>query len=180
MYANTSWYDHFMNRRNSLGSHLPNNERHKVPGDRWLIARGYYPFGDTVVAGFKYILSESMALLVPSSNKETTLRMCLGAFGINQINVADLQIPESIGTRSLTLVVTEPTPLLYHIMPMPKGKWASEAWNADASNVIIENGRHFSLPLESAYESPVEAFKALAAQIAEERTASQQRSVIES
>ena len=177
MYANASWYNHFTERRNNLGSHFPNNERHKVPGDRWLIARGYYPFGDTIITAFKYMLSESMALLVPLQNKETTLCMCLGAFGINQIGISDLQVPDSTDARILALVVREPTPLLYHIIPMPNGKWVCEAWDADASNTIIEGGQHFSLPSEFVCESPREAFMALSAQVKKERTASQQRSL---
>ena len=177
MYASASWYNHFIERRNNLGSHFPNNERHKVPGNRWLIARGYYPFGDTVITAFKYLLSESMALLVPPQNKEPTLRMFLGAFGINQIGISDLQVPDSTDTKTLALVVTEPTPLLYHIIPMPNGKWVCEAWDADASNAIIEGGQHFSLPSEFVCESPREAFKALSVQVRNERTASQQRSL---
>ena len=177
MYASASWYNHFMERRNNLGSHSPNNERHKVPGDRWLIARGYYPFGDTVITAFKYMLSESMALLVPPQNRETTLRMCLGAFGINQIGISDLQVPDSTEIKTLALVVEEPTPLLYHIIPMPNGKWVCEAWDADASNAIIEGGQHFSLPSEFVYASPEEAFKALSVQVRNERAANQQRSL---
>ena len=165
MYASASWYNHFMERRNNLGSHSPNNERHKVPGDTWLIARGYYPFGDTVITAFKYVLSESMALFVPSQNKETTLHMCLGAFGINQIEISELQVPDPTGTNILALVVTEPTPLLYHIIPMPNGNWVCEAWDVDASNTIVEGGQYYSLPPEIVCNSPKEAFKALSAEV---------------
>ncbi len=177
MYASASWYNHFMERRNNLGSHFPNNERYKVPGDTWLIARGYYLFGYTTITAFNYMLSESMALLLPPQNKETTLRMCLGAFGINRIGISDLQVLDSTDTRILALVVKEPTPLLYHIIPMPNGKWVCEAWDADASNAIIEGGQHFSLSSECACESPREAFMALSAQVSKERTESQQRSL---
>ena len=177
MYANASWYNHFMERRNNLGSHFPNNERHEVPGDNWLIARGYYPFGETVIPAFKYMLAESMSLLVPPHNRITTLRMCLGAFGINQIGISDLQVPDSSGAKTLSLVVTEPSPLLYHIVPMPNGKWVCEAWDADGSNAIVPGGRHFSLPSEYVCESPREAFKALSAQVKKEREADRQRSL---
>ena len=147
MYASASWYNHFMERRNNLGSHFPNNERHKVPGDTWLIARGYYPFGDTVITAFKYMLSESMALLVPPQNKETTLSMCLGAFGINQIGISDLQVPDSTDTKILALVVEEPTAFTYHIIPMPNGKWVCEAWDADASNRLLRADSILAYPL---------------------------------
>ena len=173
MHASPSWYNHFMERRNNLGSHFPNNERHKVPGDRWLIARGYYPFGSTVITAFKYILSESMALLVQQQDKETTLRMCLGAFGVNQIDISELQVPDSTSAKILALVVTEPTPVLYHIIPLINGNWVCEAWDSDAANTIIEGGRHFSLPSGIVCESPKEAFEALSAQVRNKRTESQ-------
>ena len=176
MYASASWYNHFMERHNNLESHFPNNERYRVPGGRWLIARGYYPFENTVITAFKYMLSESMALLVPQQNKEATLRMCLGAFGMNQIAISDLEVPDSTDTRILALVVEEPSPLLYHIIPMPNGNWVCEAWDADELNAIVPDGRHFSLPSEFVYKSPREAFKALSTQVEKERTASQQRS----
>ncbi len=176
MYASASWYNHFMERRNNLGSHFPNNECYRVPGGRWLIARGYYPFGNTVITAFKYMLSESMALLVPQQSKEATLRMCLGAFGMNQIAISDLEVPDSTDTKILALVVEEPSPLLYHIIPMPNGNWVCEAWDADELNAIVPGGRHFSLPSEFVCKSPREAFKALSTQVKKERTASQQRS----
>lgn len=165
MYASASWYNHFMERRNNLGSHFPTKEQYKVPGERWLIARGYYPFGDAVITAFRYMLSESMALLVPPQNRETTLRMCLGAFGINQINVSDLQVPDSTGAKTLSLIVTEPTPLLYHITPMPNGNWVCEAWDVDTSGAIVEGGQYYNLPAEIVCNSPREAFKALSAQV---------------
>ena len=79
MYASASWYNHFMERRNNLGSHFPNNERHKVPGDTWLIARGYYPFGDAVITALKYMLAESMALLVlqPQIHSDNTFGLSI-------------------------------------------------------------------------------------------------------
>ncbi len=174
MYASASWYDHFMGRRNNLGSHFPNNELQKVPGDRWLIARGYYPLGNTVITAFKYVLSESMALLVPSLNKETTLHMSLGAFGINQIDISQLQVPDSTDKNILALVVTEPTPLLYHIIPMPNDNWVCEAWDVDASHTIVEGGQHYIWPADIVCNSAQEAFKALSAEVAKRRTVSQQ------
>ena len=176
MYASVSWYKHFMERRNNLGSHFPNNERHKVPGDRWLIARGYYPFGDTVITAFKYMLAESMSILVPSQTKETILRMFLGAFGINQVGISHIQVPDSTGAKILALVVIEPSPLLYHIIPMPNGNWVCEAWDVNASGAIVPGGQYFSLPSEILCKSSIEAFKALSAQVSKERTVSQQRS----
>ena len=176
MYASASWYNHFMERRNNLGSHFPNNERHKVPGDRWLIARGYYPFGETVITAYKYMLSESMALLVPPQSKETTLRMCLGAFGISKVGISDLRVPDSTGAKILALIVREPTPLLYHIIPIPNGNWVCEAWDVDASGAIVEGGQYYNLPAKIVCNSPREAFKALSAQVNKGRTVSQQRS----
>ena len=176
MYASATWYNHFNDRRNNLGSHTPNSELHKVPGDTWLIARGYYPFGGTVITAFKYMLSESMALLVPPQNRETTLRMCLDAFGIHQIAISDLQVPDSTDTRILALVVKEPSPLLYHIIPMPSGNWVCQAWDADESNAIVPGGQHFSLPSEIVCKSPKEAFTALSARVGKERITNKQRS----
>ena len=176
MYSNVAWYKHFMERRNNLGSHFPNNERHKVPGDRWLIARGYYPFGDTVITAFKYMLAESMSILVPQQNKETTLSMFLGAFGINQVSISDIEVPDSTGAKILALVVTEPSPLLYHIIPMPNGNWVCEAWDVDESRAIVPGGQYFSLPSGIVCKSPREAFKALSVQVNKKRAVSQKRS----
>ena len=176
MYASASWYNHFMERRNNLGSHFPNNERHKVPGDMWLIARGYYPFGETVITAYKYMLSESMALLMPPQNKETTLRLCIGAFGINKIDISDLRVPDSTGAKILALIVREPTPLLYHIIPMINGNWVCEAWDVDESGAIVEGGEHYNLLAKIVCKSPQEAFKALSAQVNEGMTVSQHRS----
>ena len=169
MYGSPPWYDHFMDRRNNLGSHFPNNERYKVPGDRWLIARGYYPFGDIVLTAFKYILSESMALLVPPQNRETTLCMCLGAFGVDQADISDLEVPDPSNSKSFSLIVKEPTPLLYQIIPLPNGNWVCEAWDVDSSGNIIEDGKHYNLPAELACSSPRDAFKALSEQVNKER-----------
>ena len=170
MYASAAWYDHFMDRRNNLGSHLSNNERHRVPGDRWLIARGYFPFGTTVLTAFKYMLAESMSLLVPYKQKdETLLLMCLGAFGIPHANISDLQIPDPSTASSLSLVIKEPSPLLCHISPLPNGKWVCEAWESDPSGAIIQGGHYFAPP-ENSCDSPAEALSALWAKVEQEIT----------
>ena len=172
MYRSTSWYDHFMGRRNNIGSHLPNDELFRVPGARWLIARGYHPFGSAAIVAFKYMLSESMALLMPPQKKKETLRMCLGAFGIGHINISDLQVPDSTDAKVLSLVVLNPSPLLYHIIPLPNGNWVCEAWDADESSAIVPGGRHFGLPSELACRTPQEAFRVLSERISKEREAS--------
>jgi hypothetical protein len=117
-----------------------------------------------------------MSILVPPQNKGTTLRMFLGAFGIDQIGISDLQVPDSTGAKILALVVIEPSPLLYHIIPMPNGNWVCEAWDVDAWDAIVPGGQYFNLPSEIVCKSPREAFTALSAQVNKERTVSQQRS----
>lgn len=171
MYSSASWFNHFMERRNNLGSHFPNDERFQVPGERWLIARGYYPIGNTIRTAFKYILAESMSLLVTSEHKdETLLRMCLDAFGISQISIFQLQLPDISDPKTLSLIVHEPSPLLYHIIPLLSGQWVAEAWEVDASGAIVAEGQYFNLDPEIVCKSPVEAFTALSAKIEEERT----------
>ena len=174
MYASALWYDHFMGRRNNLGSHHPNDERRKVPGDTWLIARGYYPFGDKVIAAFKYMLSESMALLVPPQDRETTLSMCLGAFGIGNMDISNLQPPSSDGVESYSAVIKETSRMVYLMSPMPNGNWVCEAWDMDQSNEVIQGGRHISLSSEVACITPQDALMALAAQMKEEQTTATQ------
>ena len=171
MYSSASWFNHFMERRNNLGSHFPNDERFQVPGQRWLIARGYYPIGNTIRTAFKYMLAESMSLLVTSQHKdETLLRMCLDAFGISQISIFQLQLPDISGPKTLSLIVHEPSPLLYHIIPLLSGKWVAEAWEVDASGAIVAEGQYFNLDPEIVCKLPGEAFTALSAKIEKERT----------
>ena len=174
MYASALWYDHFMGRRNNLGSHHPNDERRKVPGNTWLIARGYYPINDKVIAAFKYMLSESMALLVLPQNRETTLSTCLGAFGIGKMDISNLQPPSSDGTKSYSAVIEEPSRMMYLMSPMPNGNWACEAWDVDQSNEMIPEGQYISLSSEVTCMTPQDALMSLAAQMnKEQRTATQ-------
>lgn len=162
MYTNTALYDHFMDRRNNLGSHFPNTEQGKVPGGRWVVARGYFPFGPDALPALKHLLAESMSLLVAPQHKEETRRKILGAFGVDpDSSRMELRIPSAPAADSYSLVIHEPTRLWYLITPLLDGKWTAEAWEVDESDADVPGGRHFRVSSETVWDSPQDAVKGL-------------------
>ena len=158
MYANTALYDHFMDRRNNLGSHFPNTEQNKVPGGRWLAARGYFPLGPNALPALKHLLSDSMSLLVAPEQKDEMRRQILSAFRIDpDSNCIELQIPAAAAGDSYSLVIMNPLPLWYLITPLLDGKWTAEAWEVDESNGLVPGGRHFEVSSERVWNSPQDA-----------------------
>ena len=162
MYTNTALYDHFVDRRNNLGGHFPNTEQSKVPGGRWVVARGYFPRGRDALPALKHLLAESMSLLVPPQLKEETRSKILGVFGVDpDSSVMELRIPSARAADSYSLVIEEPTRLLYLVTPLLDGKWTAEAWEIDESNADVPGGRHFGVASETVWDSPHDAVKSL-------------------
>ena len=166
MYANPALHDHFKDRRNNLGSHFPNTEQGKVPGGRWTIARGYFPFGPDTLPTFKHLLadsmSDSMSLLVPPQQKEKTRRKILVAFHVDPCTSSTgLQIPTLATTNGYAWVVEEPFRLWCQIMPLIDGKWTAEAWEVDEQDRQVLGGRNFGVSSERVWDSPVDAMKGL-------------------
>ena len=169
MYTNPALYDHFMDRRNNVGSHFPNTEQGKVPGERWVVARGYFPFGPDVVPALKHLLAESMSLLVAPQRKEETRCKILGAFGIDpDSSMMELRIASVPSADSYSLVIEEPTRLFCLITPLLGGKWTAEAWEVDESDADVPGGRHFRVSSETVWDSPQDAVKGLGDAICQE------------
>lgn len=162
MYLNAALYDHFMERRNNLGSHFPNTEQAKVPGGRWVVARGYFPFGPHTLPAFKHLLADSMSLLVSPERKEETRSKILGAFGVDPgSDSMGIKIPPAPAGDSYSLVIEEPLRLWYLITPLLNGKWTAEAWEVDESNMSVPGGLNFGVPSEIVWDSPADAVKGL-------------------
>ena len=159
MYANPALYDHFMDRRNNLGSHFPNTEQGKVPGGRWTIARGYFPSGPDVLPALKHLLADSMSLLVTRKSKDETRRSILGAFHLDPD--VGVQIPTLPTSTGYSLVVEQPVRLWYDITQLMNGKWTAEAWEVDGQNRYVPGGRHFGVSSERVWDSPADAMRDL-------------------
>ena len=166
MYANPALYDHFMDRRNNLGSHFPNTEQGKVPGGRWTIARGYFPSGPDALPALKHLLADSMSLLVSRENKDETRRKILGAFRLNP--GTGIQIPTLSTSTDYSFVVEHPVRLWYDITPLMNGKWTAEAWEVDERDRYIPGGRHCGVSSERVWDSPEDAMWGLQASIGQQ------------
>ena len=143
MYDSPLWYQHFMDRRNNLTSHFPNTERDLVPGEHWLIARGYFPIGDSVFKAFKYMLVESLSLLSPIESRAGLFLMLSGKLGINEVNITDLEIPQMKNMQGYSFIIEHPVRLLYRLQPVRNGdRWLIEARQVDESNSLVDGGFH--------------------------------------
>ena len=143
MYASPLWYQHFMDRRNNLTSHYPNAERNLVPGEYWLIARGYFPIGESVLKAYKCMLVESLSLLLPSESREGVYRMLSRKLGINDVSIRELAIPKMMNMQGYSFIIERPLRLFYMLQPVRNGdRWVIEAWQVDETNSLIDGGFH--------------------------------------
>ena len=143
MYASPLCYQHFMDRRNNLTSHFPNSQRDLVPGEHWLIARGYFPIADSVLKALKCMLVESLCLLLPLESREGVSRMLSHKLGIDGVNITELEVPRMMNMQGYSFIIERPIRLFYRLQPVRNGdRWVIEARQVDESNSPIDGGFH--------------------------------------